>query len=132
MNCRPPSATWSSSVTCSAPPSRRLPTSWGVPRSPLQDCCCAGAATCASISRSSSETVMSIPPDTTSLPAAPSLEEILCAYLEAVDAGITPDREELLARHPERADELRRFFDDEEHLAPLVDPLKAPPPASAS
>src|SRR5437868_14521327 len=117
MNCRPISATWSSSATCLAAPSKRSPNSWGVPRRQSPAYCCEGGASSASISRNSSETVMSILPDTTSLPPALLLEEVVCAYLAAVDAGVTPDREELLARHPELADEVRRFFDDEEQLA---------------
>ena len=37
------------------------------------------------------------------------LEAILHSYLQAVDAGQNPDREELLRRHPDVADELRVF-----------------------
>ena len=38
------------------------------------------------------------------------LEAILHGYLQAVDAGQNPDREELLRRHPDRVEELREFF----------------------
>jgi len=41
------------------------------------------------------------------------LEAILHSYLQAVDAGENPDREELLRRHPDFADELREFFADQ-------------------
>ena len=38
------------------------------------------------------------------------LDEIVTAYLKAVEAGQQPDQAELLARHPDLADELREFF----------------------
>ena len=41
------------------------------------------------------------------------LESILHGYLQAVDAGQNPDRDDLLRRHPELADELREFFADQ-------------------
>ena len=44
------------------------------------------------------------------------LESILHAYLQAIDAGQKPDREELLRQHPEVADELREFFADQEKM----------------
>src|SRR5262249_55172310 len=53
------------------------------------------------------------------------LQEILHAYLQAVDAGQDPDREELLRRHPEFAAELAAFLDDQERFARLAP--QAPP-----
>jgi WD40 repeat protein/tRNA A-37 threonylcarbamoyl transferase component Bud32 len=44
------------------------------------------------------------------------LESILHAYLQDVDAGRTPDRDELLRRHPELADDIRAFLDDQEQM----------------
>lgn len=41
-----------------------------------------------------------------------SLEVILEDYLTRVDNGNAPDTDEFVARYPEWADELRRFFDD--------------------
>ena len=41
------------------------------------------------------------------------LESILHGYLQAVDAGQNPDRDDLLRRHPELADDLREFFADQ-------------------
>ena len=38
------------------------------------------------------------------------VNEVIAAYLREADAGRTPDRAELLARHPDLADELRSFF----------------------
>ena len=38
------------------------------------------------------------------------VNEIIAEWLRAADAGRGPDRTELLARHPELADELRLLF----------------------
>jgi hypothetical protein len=53
------------------------------------------------------------------------LHEVLHAYLEAADAGQAPDREELLRQHPDVADELRAFLDDEGRLAALAGAMHA-------
>ncbi len=48
------------------------------------------------------------------------LAQVIASYLEAVDQGSAPPRDELLALHPELAAELREFFagqDDMGHLA---------------
>jgi hypothetical protein len=45
-----------------------------------------------------------------------ALDEVLTAYLKAVDAGRPPDRRELLARHAELAPDLERFFADEDAI----------------
>jgi WD40 repeat protein/tRNA A-37 threonylcarbamoyl transferase component Bud32 len=58
-------------------------------------------------------------------PADPSLSGVIAAYLQGVDAGQTPDRDELLRRHPDLADELRRFFGDQDQLDRLARPLRA-------
>jgi WD40 repeat protein len=57
------------------------------------------------------------------------VHEAIVAYLAAVEAGQTPDREELLSRHPEVADELRAFFADYDRIQALAAPLRieAPP-----
>ena len=48
------------------------------------------------------------------------LETILHAYLQAVDAGNNPDREELLRRYPDFAKDLRDFFADQEKMDGFV------------
>src|SRR5208283_678700 len=55
----------------------------------------------------------------------PRLDEVIAAYLEAVAAGKTPDREELLARHPDLASELTAFFAEHDRIQHVVGPLKA-------
>jgi serine/threonine-protein kinase len=54
-----------------------------------------------------------------------TLSAILAAYLQAVDAGEGPDREALIARHPQRADDLRAFFTTQDEVAQLARPLRA-------
>jgi WD40 repeat protein/serine/threonine protein kinase len=58
------------------------------------------------------------------------LNEIIAGYLEAVRAGNTPDRKELLARHPEFAPELEAFFADHDRMQEAAQP-PAPTPAEA-
>src|SRR5271156_3780919 len=50
--------------------------------------------------------------------------EILAAYFEFVEDGHSPDRTEWLARYPDYADEIGRFFDDQERLLRLTTPLR--------
>ena len=45
------------------------------------------------------------------------LDEVLAAYLARIDAGESVDREELVARHPDLADELRSFFAHKDVIA---------------
>jgi hypothetical protein len=53
------------------------------------------------------------------------VNEIIAAYLKGVDAGQASGRAELLARHPELAEELRAFFADHDAVTPQAE---APPP----
>jgi WD40 repeat protein/tRNA A-37 threonylcarbamoyl transferase component Bud32 len=53
------------------------------------------------------------------------LNDLIAAYLEAVEAGQAPDREEWLARHPDLAGELRAFFANHDRLARVGGPLRA-------
>jgi WD40 repeat protein len=65
------------------------------------------------------------------LPADVTLSGVIADYLLAVDAGQTPDRGELLARHPQLTAELRAFFADQDALERVAEPLRAdaaPPP----
>ncbi len=55
------------------------------------------------------------------------LEEEVLNYLKAVDAGQTPDRQEVLARHPEMAADLMAFFADQDGIQSAVGQLRGPP-----
>jgi 2-oxo-4-hydroxy-4-carboxy--5-ureidoimidazoline (OHCU) decarboxylase len=54
------------------------------------------------------------------------LEEVLHAYMQAVDAGRPPDRAALLRQHPELAAELAAFFIDQDAVARLALDMAAP------
>src|SRR6516165_142418 len=63
-------------------------------------------------------------PNPTTPPTPDGLSAVIAAYLQAVDVGQTPDRDDLLRRHPDLADELRRFFADQDQLDRLAQPLR--------
>src|SRR5262245_47325449 len=59
-----------------------------------------------------------------------NLDEILAAYLKAAEAGHAPDREELLARHPELAGDLAEFFAGLDAVEQLAAPLRSVRPST--
>jgi WD40 repeat protein/tRNA A-37 threonylcarbamoyl transferase component Bud32 len=54
------------------------------------------------------------------------LDEVVTAYLKAIEAGETPNRDEILARHPELAVDLGAFFAAESQVGRVAAPLRAP------
>ncbi len=55
-------------------------------------------------------------PDDSKAAASDSLDAVIADYVQQVEAGDVPDREALLAQHPELADRLRAFFADYDRL----------------
>jgi hypothetical protein len=53
------------------------------------------------------------------------LNEVIAAYLEAIERGAVLDRDMLLEREPELADELATFFVNQDHLDWLAGPPHA-------
>src|SRR5262245_24658822 len=54
------------------------------------------------------------------------LDEIIAEYVQQVEGGEVPDREALLARHPELAEQLRAFFADYDRLDRQAAELRLP------
>src|SRR5713101_5269468 len=56
--------------------------------------------------------------------------EVLAEYLQAVEAGAAPGREEFLAGHPDMADKLALFLSNKDQFDRVAEPLgPMPPPA---
>jgi tetratricopeptide (TPR) repeat protein len=51
--------------------------------------------------------------------------EVLAAYFEAVKAGRAPEREAWLARHPDLADDLVEFLEEQDRLLRMTEPLRS-------
>ena len=49
------------------------------------------------------------------------LSQIIAEYLDALKAGLSPDRQELLDRHPDLAEDLRSFFADHDRVQELAE-----------
>ncbi len=62
---------------------------------------------------------------------ADELDEVILAYIEAVESGEAPDRIDWLKRHPHLADELAGFFADQDQFSCLVEPIAVNTPASS-
>jgi WD40 repeat protein len=62
------------------------------------------------------------PPDPTA--GNQHLDEVITAYLKAVEAGTAPDQEAWLARYPELASDLAAFFVGQNQVEKLVAPLQ--------
>src|SRR5437762_2948425 len=55
------------------------------------------------------------------------LQQVLLAYLQAMDAGQAPDRAELQRQHPDLAADLQAYFADQERLEQLARPVQQAP-----
>ncbi len=57
--------------------------------------------------------------------------EVLAAYFEAVKAGEAPERATWLGRHPDLADQLAAFLDEQDRLLRMTEPLRTIAEAAA-
>ena len=58
------------------------------------------------------------------------LAEIIAAHVQAIEAGQSPDREELVNRNPDLASELNDFFADQDEFDRVMSPYRWPVPAT--
>jgi serine/threonine protein kinase len=63
-----------------------------------------------------------------SFPRELRVDQVIAAYLEAVDAGQVPDPDDFIARHPDIAEELAAFFADCERFEGLAGPIRLAAP----
>ena len=61
-----------------------------------------------------------------------ALDDVIAAYLEALEAGNRVDRVALTAEHPDLAVELAVFFANQDHVARLTAPLRDSSPEARS
>jgi type VI secretion system protein ImpC len=59
------------------------------------------------------------------------LDQLVAEYLQALETGHAPRPDELIARHPDLGDDLRRYFANREAFAGWVQPLEATGSAAA-
>jgi WD40 repeat protein len=71
-------------------------------------------------------------PDSTTPTRDDRLDDVILAYLKAIEAGETPDRRQILVRHPDMADDLIRFFANKDQLNPFNSTLLPPIPPEPS
>jgi serine/threonine-protein kinase len=60
------------------------------------------------------------------------VDQVIAEFLEGAAAGKEPDREELLARHPDLADELRSFLAEHDRMRAIAERIQSPSPSPAS
>jgi serine/threonine protein kinase len=67
-------------------------------------------------------------PDETQAPTPieQSLDDVLAQYIASEESGQPVDRQQLLARYPQFAGELREFFANRDQMQRLAEPLRAP------
>src|SRR4051812_17799267 len=53
-----------------------------------------------------------------------SLDAVIAGYMLAVEAGNVPDRQELVAKHPDHAEALQTFFADLDRMDRVASPLR--------
>src|SRR5262245_60727483 len=63
--------------------------------------------------------------ETHELTADPDLDDVIAAYLKAVETGAPPNPQSLIARYPAFAQELGEFFADQRGFQRLAEPIRA-------
>src|ERR1700694_3661747 len=64
--------------------------------------------------------------------AEEQVDALIAEFLQDAAGGKEPDREELLAQHPDLADDLRSFFADHDRVRALAEPLRPAKAVGAS
>ena len=52
------------------------------------------------------------------------LEAVIADYIRASEAGVPPDRRQLLESHPQLADDLRQFFGQRDRMHQWAEPIR--------
>jgi hypothetical protein len=63
--------------------------------------------------------------ETLGLTPDPDLDDVIAAYLKAVETGAPPNPQSLIARYPAFAEELAEFFADQQGFQRLAEPIRA-------